>query len=247
MESKRNAKRFNSVDDVLQLHSPLVVRRSGETVADDKVINYINKFNPTPEALGTQLKIVVCSSEASYLSSPEVDLVASLKKNFHLSDLSISNGIIDSYISLYGSCDAISKAGTYIAFLLAKANNFTNSQLTLKSPNYKLSVLIDSCKPPSFASPKQLYTQCGYHFHPEINLVYFHGYLSSIFASLTLCLQCDSCNVDESKISQIPLYSVHVDASIVDRGDANNLALTKSRSNAVQFISKYSSVSNLVV
>lgn len=246
MDSKRNAKRFNSVDDVLQLHSPQVPRRSPETVADDKVINYINKFNTSSDITGTQLKIVVCTSEANYLISPEVDLVL-LKKNFDITDFSVSTGTIDSYISLYGSSGAICKAATYIAFLLAKVNNFANGQLTLKSPNYKLSLLIDSSKPPSIASPKQLYTQSGYHFNPEINLLCLHGYLSSIFASLTLCLQCDSCNVDESKISQIPLYSVHVDASIVERSDANNQVLTKSRSNAIQFISKYSSVSNLVV
>lgn len=94
------------------------------------------------------LKLEVGLPESKYLEFHHDDILSTLKDNFALTDLSISEikpGTIERYITLNGDIQSVVKSSLYISYIIRVElnNTFYRDTYTLKSPNYRL-YLIES-------------------------------------------------------------------------------------------------------
>lgn len=230
---KRAYNHLQKESDVLQLENFEKVKNEVTIVSDDKVRNNINKFGSTKDDEDTFIKLVVCPSEADYFESNS-DLVNDMKTDFGLQDVSISTGGFDRFITLYGTKTAIAKSATYCSFILAKINNFTKNQLTLKS-SYRFTVLVNDG---IYYKGLRSLEISQYQYNRDLSAAHLYGDFNNIY---NFIVQCTGIKHNDSRIQQQELFGIHLASNILDRSQEKNQLLS-SKNRALEFVAKYTRV-----
>lgn len=155
MHGRNNRKRkpeipVSSGDTNILIEDPPIPQPSANNIVDDsKVKQYLNRLEPS-QADGSKpacTKIIVCLSEGDLITAEFEEM---LKADFSVSSVSVSDPrplCVDRFITIHGTLTQVLRCTIYLAFVLcAKLNNpIKVKPFTLKSQNYKVDVLLETC------------------------------------------------------------------------------------------------------
>ncbi|CUM57623.1 uncharacterized protein AC631_00227 [Debaryomyces fabryi] len=232
---------------------------------DSKVVNNLKrmgvKVTVSEKQKQLNIKFLLCTSEAEYFEFREDEISQYLKENFGISGIALSKlveGVIDRILFVYGDIISISRAAVYVAFVLnARLNNLIPSEsYTLKSPNYKINVLLQGSY-----NDEKLYLEinkvadnCGlrefdisslfnYNNNPRLISVRLKGDFNSLFNFLMLTIDASFSSAqtrfdynDDSKINQLRAVSVFDNAGLFQVQDINRGVLDEHVNKALEYI-----------
>ncbi|ODV79994.1 uncharacterized protein CANTADRAFT_5673 [Suhomyces tanzawaensis NRRL Y-17324] len=242
---KRKRKRTAPVEEVgpkLRLESVKNVPSHDEIPEDEKVANYLNKLRKDVNS-STFLKLVVSSSEAEYFDAERVQYI---KETFKIHDITVSPpvaGSIDRFISLVGTAQEIVRGALFVAFILnAKLNNFAKNQLyTLKSNNYRLSLLVPPSIPPAKAPSSVTTSITSSHHRNESEVLSLHAisgdFTGCFHALMGLAEVMAKANyLEDAKITHLRLFGNTTDPNFFQRSETKESVLVKNKSRLLEFV-----------
>lgn len=232
---------------------------------DSKVVNNLKrtgtKFSVSEKQKQLNIKLLLCTSEAEYFESREDEINQYLKENFGISGIALSEqveGVIDRILFIYGDIISIARTAVYVAFVLnARLNNLIPSEsYTLKSPNYKIDVLLQGSY-----NDEKLYSEinkvadnCGlrefdisspfnYNNNPHLVSVRLKGDFNALFNFLMLTIDASFSAAhtridynDDSKINQSRVVNVFDNAGLFQVQDINRGVLDEHVNKALEYI-----------
>lgn len=222
---------------------------------EEKVINSINRFKD--KGIGREneriycVRVVVGLTEAEYFVSEGEAFVKRMIDTFGINDIRFSEhhkGSVERIISIYGDYVPVAKVGVYIGYVLsAKLNNVLQAELfTLKSPNYKLKLLVstkDEAKLREFADRYGLTefdTSFPFFFNQNSNFyaISLTGDLHSIFDFIfvTTLYNVYYDNFDDPNIKMTELFGIHLDGGLYSRTEEETNRLKLQANEVLNYI-----------
>lgn len=244
-------------------HSTSRINSQDNVPDDSKVVNSIKKLGVKIAVKDKQKQlniiILLSTTEADYFESMEDELSTYLKQNMDVSGIAISKpatGSVDRFFFIYGDIISISRAAVYITFILnAKINNFIpNESYTLKSPNYKVNLLLEGSydDPKSYSDINKAADNCGlrefdisspytYNSNDDLISIRLKGDFNALFNFFLLSVDKSSAQgknkyTDNSKINQSKVINVFDNAGLFQEQEKNKGVLDNQVNNVLEYI-----------
>lgn len=182
----------------------------GFVVPNDKVITYLDT-KTSPSKSTTQLELIMSKSDIQVVENYGIDTLKSVFAE--VSDVRVTHpapGTYEGTVLVYGTQTGTSKLATYIAYLLAVANNVKREALTLKLTTYRLQVAAKEV--PQIESPTPgLTIDADTIFDTEspVTVIDVSGDFSNLFTFLT--------TVRHASYKLPTIFGVHVDSVLYQR------------------------------
>lgn len=199
-----------------------------KTLEPPIVVNHIKQLGKeykTQLSQNVYLTIEVGVPESRYFEQNLEEVLATVKEHFSLTDFSISDmvpGCIERYITLNGDLVSVVKSALYVCYVTCVVlnNQFHNVNYTLKTPNYKLTILdpdeltserLRQIEQKAKFSSLTYYDVCKPNYYSlkgtvlKLELV---GSFKSLFDFLHFIIESSQfkfSHLDEGKINQVPI------------------------------------------
>ncbi|WEJ95263.1 hypothetical protein PSN45_002776 [Yamadazyma tenuis] len=226
-----------------------------KVLESESVINHIKglgKDFKSKTNADVYLKLEIGVPEARYFEQNIETIHNTLKNNFHITDFTISDpvkGAIERYITINGKVEAALKAGLYVAYVVrAVLNNILHEVLTLKSPNYKLvMILTDEMTEDRVRQIEQrakftsiryydLVKPSFYQSSGSISKLAVMGHFKSIYDTLSYVLETSEHKyLDDRLIFQYPVVQAD-ESSLFQQQDFNVNKLDENIKKTLEFI-----------
>lgn len=175
---------------------------AGFVVSSDKVIAYL-QTKTSLEKGSTQLELIMTQSEIAVLEEHGIDKLTTIFAE--VNDVRIVQppaGAYEGTVLIYGSHTGISKLATYIAYLLAVANNIHKQALTLKLTTYRL--LVVAKEVPEALPGLTIDADTIFDTQTPTAIIAVQGDFSSLFTFL--------CAIRHADYKPETVFGVHVDS-----------------------------------
>ncbi|KAI5954195.1 hypothetical protein KGF54_001970 [Candida jiufengensis] len=218
-----------------------------QSVDESKVLSLLSKFAPkvtiTNQTKLTHITIILSESESQLLEAKNLKQI--LVDKFGIKDLVVENkeGNIDSLITIYGQPISISKAITFLVFVVnSQLNNLANELFTLKSSNYKIHLLLKTAQR---VHGIKYMDNLSINYDIDSFNVFIQGDFNSIFNFLLDVIEHGGNEIDINSIKCESNFGIHLDPALKNISNENLKLKESSKSKLLKYLYNSSKLKQL--